>query len=391
MGIGSALGGQLTAIRETTWATALTPTRGLEIDDETIDYKKNTKQADGIRAGGRVGRSIRRVPTTVGAAGDINCAVPSRGFGLWLESALGGTTTVTAGTNTTLGALSAVGAVTVTTAASVVVGDILTIDSAGTQPEIRAVLANPGTTPTIAALTYPHSNGVAVLVNGGSSQFVQKHTYADGGALKSLTAQKGVVQLGGTVVPYTFNGLKVTKFDLSCKADDILMTKIGTDAQNATTATGLATATYTATSNVFSFVSGQIAVDGVVCAEVVDFTLSVDNKLKTALDHLSAGGLKAEQIQGDFAAITGTFTVDYYTSVFTTKFFSDASASIVLLFSSGTTEAISITLPAVKYDDASPNLKNGDTVQFPVSFVALDPGTGVVPLAINLVCADSAV
>jgi hypothetical protein len=391
MTIGSALGGQLTIARETTWAVPATATRGVEITDETIDYKKNTKQADGIRAGGRVSRAIRRVPTTVGAAGDVDMAVPSRGFGLWLESALGGTTPVTPGSATTLGALSVVGAVVVTTGAAVALGDVLTIDSAGATPEVRVVLATPGLTPTVAALTYAHANGATVLVNGGAAAFVQKHTYADGASLKSLTVQKGVTQLGGTVVPYTFNGCKVATLTLSCKADDLVTAKVAVDAQNATTATALATAAYTATSDVFSFISGYLAVDGVICAEVVDFSLVIDNKLKTALNHLSSGGLKAEQIQGDFAPISGSMTVDFYDSVFVSKFFSDATASLVLCFSSGLSEAIAITLPSVKYDDASPNLKGGDTVQYSVDYVALDPGTGVPALGINLVSADSAV
>lgn len=393
MALGSGLGGQLTAVAEGSFGTFVSPTRGLEFQSETLDYKVNHKTSFGLAAGLIYPRDTRDVITTVGGAGDIVADVLSRGMGIYFNSLMGVSSGPTSGTNTSLAALSAVNATTVTLAASVALGDVLTIDSAGVF-ETRVVLANAGTTPTIAALNYPHANAAVVLVNGGTSGFVQKHTPGDTLG-KSLSIQKGVPQLGGGVIPYSFTGSKVDALELSIKLDDVLNGKWTIDAQNVVTSQGLATASYTLPNNVFGYQGGHIVSDGVITAEVVDYTQKIENKSRTNLYHLNATGLKSQQIRAGEGMASGTLTVDHYTSQFVTKFFSRATATMVLCFGTTTPgEALVVTCPAIKYDDASPNLNGADIAQYPVPFSCYTPTTAYAgvsaPIQITYVNADAA-
>src|SRR4051812_48051107 len=102
MGIGSGLGGQLTSIPEGTYGTYLAPTRGLEITDETLDYKVNHKTSFALGSGLIFARDTRDVITTTEGGGDIEAPIPSRGFGTYLNSLMGAVTGPVAGTNTTL-------------------------------------------------------------------------------------------------------------------------------------------------------------------------------------------------------------------------------------------------------------------------------------------------
>lgn len=90
MPIGSGIGSQLGASTEVTYATSVTPARFFEFDSESIAYDKTPAQGRGLRAGGQVVRSNRRVVTMIGGKGDVSMDVPSKGFGFWLSLALGG-------------------------------------------------------------------------------------------------------------------------------------------------------------------------------------------------------------------------------------------------------------------------------------------------------------
>jgi hypothetical protein len=84
---------------ESTYGTAVTPTRFLEFVDESLNFNKSVKQGQGLRVGARVGRSARRVVTTVEAAGDVQLEAFSKGLGLLFQAMLGsGSSALVSGT-----------------------------------------------------------------------------------------------------------------------------------------------------------------------------------------------------------------------------------------------------------------------------------------------------
>jgi hypothetical protein len=398
MAIGSGLGGQLTFVAESTFGTYVSATRGIEITNDTIAYQKNRKESFALRAGGIFTRSTRSAVTTTGANGDINLDVPSRNMGLFFQSLMGPTVTPTAGSNTTLSSGGTVGSTSIVLGATVNPGDVLTIDSAGTAPETRVNLAgSASTTATIAALNSAHTNGVTVLVNGGSSGFVQKHTPGDTLG-KSLSIQRGLPKAGGTVVAWTATGCHVDAMELSIKTDDLLKCKMTVDAQNLQTPVqggpALATASYTTPVDVFSFQSGQVIIDGAMAASVIDYTQKIETKGNLNRYYLNATGLKAEQIRNAEGMADGTLTLDYVDDVIPTKFFNDNTATLVMTFQAGVGEALVVTCPAIRWLTAPVQLPGPQILQYPVTFRCYDPGSTVfgtsAPIQITYVNADSA-
>lgn len=89
MAYGAGIGAQLGIKTEVTFNTGVTVDRWYEFTSESIKYNKNTTQGMGLRAGGVVPRSQRRVVTTFDASGDIDLDLPTRGLGLLLGHAMG--------------------------------------------------------------------------------------------------------------------------------------------------------------------------------------------------------------------------------------------------------------------------------------------------------------
>jgi hypothetical protein len=97
--------------------------------------------------------------------------------------------------------------------------------------------------------------GTSTLVSG--STFQQLFTLAD--SPSSLTIQKGLPEVGGTVDAYTFLGCMFDSWEFDFANDDIPMIKGTINAGDLTTATGYAAPSYAATPNLFGFQNLTIA------------------------------------------------------------------------------------------------------------------------------------
>jgi hypothetical protein len=297
MAIGSGIGSQLGIATETTFNTPVAVSTFYEFTNENINYHKNISVGLGLRAGGQVARSGRRVVTTSDATGDINLDLPTKGLGLLLSYAMGGT---------------------VQTSGTYTLGDV----------------------------------------------------YG-----KSFTAQVGVPQYGGTVTPKTIAGCKISSFEISAAQSAIATGRFTIDGASFTTATSLATASFPSNNSVFHFAQGAITVDGSSVANIKDFTLSVDNVLKTDRFNLGSAGIKAEQIINGFRAITGSLTAEFTDTTLLAKFLADTSAALVLTFSGPSSSVLSITLPAVKFDGEAPQVGGPEVIDINFTFQAYDNGT----------------
>lgn len=89
MAIGSGIGSSFGIATETTFNTGVTVSRFYEFNSESTNYNKNVSVGMGLRAGGQVPRSQRRVVTTFDATGSLVLDLPTRGLGLLLAHGLG--------------------------------------------------------------------------------------------------------------------------------------------------------------------------------------------------------------------------------------------------------------------------------------------------------------
>jgi hypothetical protein len=313
MAIGSGIGSQLGIATETTFNTPVTVTRFYEFTNESLNYNKTTSVGLGLRAGGQLPRSQRRVVTTSDATGDIMLDLPTSGLGLILAHAM-------------------------------------------------------GSFPTKAA---------------GSFTFTLGDVYS-----RSFTAQVGVPQYGGTVTPKTIGGCKISSFELAVSNAGIATGRFSVDGTSFTTATSLATASYSASTNLFHFAQGAVTVDGSAVANIKDFTLTVDNSLKTDRYNLGSSGIKATQVINGFRKISGTVTAEFTDTTLLAKFLADTTTALGLTFTSGG-DSLAITVSAVKFDGSAPQVGGPEVIDVSFNFEGYDNGTDA-PLTIVYTTADAA-
>jgi hypothetical protein len=122
----------------------------------------------------------------------------------------------------------------------------------------------------------------AVATTGPAETTVYTHTGTEGNLLgKSLTMQLNrPFHPTGTNQPFLYKGGKITDWELSNSVDENLMLKLGLDFQQVDTVTALATASYPATMDNFTWAGGVVEIGG-SSYDITEFALKVDNGLKT--------------------------------------------------------------------------------------------------------------
>jgi hypothetical protein len=324
MAVGSGIGSQLGIATETTYNTAVTVARFYEFTSESINYNKKTVDGLGLRAGGLLPRSQRRVVTTFDTTGDIMLDLPTNGLGLLLAHATGSfpsPTTVTTGVYSYAFTL----------------GDV-----------------------------YGHS----------------------------FTAQVGVPEYTGTVVPKTISGGKISGWELAVAAGGLATGKFTVDGAGFTTTTSLATASYPLNGSIFHFAEGAITVNGTSVANVKDFTLTVDNVLKVDRYNLGSGGAKQEQIINGFRKITGKLTAEFIDLNLFNAYLGDTQTALSLTFTGATIagsykQTLQITVSAVHFDADTPKVPGPGVIDLAMTFTAYDDGSDA-PLTITYQTSDSA-
>lgn len=321
---------------ESTFKTGVTPTRWVEFIDESLDWKKGTKQGQGLRVGSRVARSGRRVNPTADGGGDVSIECASKGLGLIWQWLLGGTST---------------------------------------------------------------SN----LVSG--TTFQQVHILGE--SASSMTIQKGIVEAGGTVDPYTFLGNMPESFEFDFPNGDIATLKFTDDAADLTTATAYTSPSYAAEPvNLFHFANGSISTGALTAptttvmgsgatptANIRGGTIQVSNSLMTDRQNFGAGGRKAKQLRG-LRVITGTLQIEYDSTGYRDMVINDTPMNLIVNFTGGAlstgTEQLQVIVPEIKFDSELPKANGTDLVVQSMAFTGLDNLTAAQPLWVTCRTADAA-
>lgn len=217
-----------------------------------------------------------------------------------------------------------------------------------------------------------------------------------------LTLQYGAPQANAaaTVTPFTVSGAKITSWELSNSAQDILKLKATFIGQNVVTSTSLATASYPTASNIFYFKQGSLNIGGSPYLAFRDFTLTGDNGLSDDRFYFGNNGLLAEPIRKDFTKLTFAGTADFIDTTLSSAYAADTELSIVLTFGGAglskqlvTTyyEQLTITLNGVRVNGDVPTIAGPDLLSIPFSADIVTPIAGGTPITISQVTLDAAV
>jgi hypothetical protein len=309
----------LTFVNEATYKTYVAPTKGLEPTDHSFNWNKQVKQGQGLRVGGRVARSARRVVPAADGGGDFTVEMLSKGMGRLWEAALGtGTSTVVSGA---------------TYQQLFTLGDTpnsLTIQTG--QPEVGG---------TVDAYSWLGCMVDSFEINFPNADIVTAKFTIDAG---DLSTAQGYVAPAGTYPssPNLFhfgNGTITT----------------GTVTVPTTTVLGSST---TATANIRSA------------------TVQVNNNLRDDRYNYGGAGRKVKPTVG-LREITGTLEIEYDSTTYRDLIVSDAALTGVVLQSTGGSlstglETFQVMLPAVKLDGDFPKPNGTDLVVQSVKFTCLD-------------------
>ncbi len=234
-----------------------------------------------------------------------------------------------------------------------------------------------------------------------SATWRQIHLHGDNTGLSS-TLQGGFAEsYTGTVRPYTYNGCKVTDWELACTMDDLLKLNLTFDAWNWTTSTGLAAASYLTALEEFHFAeltvtiggtattsSGRTTVaSGVTLKGVRGVSLKGQNAMRVDRRVAGNAGIKSEQIINNFMPITGSLDVEFADRTQLMDI-ADSGAATVLVFTwTGTTNDGSGNFPVVRVihpqaiiEPSQPQTNGPDIVNGPVNFTAYEDNANSNPM-----------
>jgi hypothetical protein len=144
---------------------------------------------------------------------------------------------------------------------------------------------------------------------------------------KSATIQAGKPEPGSTVRAHTFAGCKIISWELAVSDNDKCRLTMDFDAASESTATALASASYVAAAEVFSFAdcnlvnlggtastaSGEVSIAGGAALTTIATGLSLKGNTPMATERYGLGnaGIKAQPLENDTPVITGSLTAEY--------------------------------------------------------------------------------
>jgi hypothetical protein len=327
-------------VKEPSYGTTTTPTHFPEFLSESLEWKRTDVQGHGFRQGSRTPRVERNYTGKNYGEGDIEVECVAKGIGIFFEALLGASTST--------------------------------------------------------ALTAP--------------AYQQNFTMATSDPFNSYTIQKGVPLVGGAVQQHTFSGAVCTKGDLTSAQGEIVKLKTSWNAQKIDTTTAYTAPSYIASNELFTFTEGAITIGGSVTApttttlatggtsvgDVVDFSLSLDNKLNVDGYTYGGGGKQSRRPTLGEAAITGKITAEFDSTTYRDAYLNQTSLNLVLTFTSTTQLAsgifntLQVYIPTLRLDGDIPNATNG-VVRQSMGFRGLDNGSGVSPITVCLRTLDTAV
>jgi hypothetical protein len=250
------------------------------------------------------------------------------------------------------------------------------------------------------------SAGVPVQI---AATTAYKQIHVPGGLVgKGLTVQVGRPEPSGTVRAHTYTGCKVTSWEFKLSSDGTLVLALEFDGWDESTATALATASFPAGVEVFSFqqavlklggtpstASGEMSVSGgtAVSTIVTEISIKGDNPLAVERYGIGQTGVKKEQLENDFPTLTGSLSAEFNRTELYDLLKNNTTVAVELtltgaLIASGNNYLISFILPACKIKEAAPSVEGPDIVQMTTSFEGYDNEVDA-PIQIKIVSTDT--
>ncbi len=232
-----------------------------------------------------------------------------------------------------------------------------------------------------------------------------------GGSLngESLTVQVGRPEVGGTIVPFSFLGCKVSDWQLEVQSGQQGSLSLTVDGANENVVETYVAPSYVA-SDMLHFgeaallIGGTVTTTGGIATVTGNTSLAVvkschvkgTNAMDTSRFFLGASGQKSEPIANAFRVLSGQMDVEFenLTDVYN-AFSGDTPVSLLLTFTGpaiGTgvnRSKVEVLIPCVYFEDGDPTVDGPQILHTQVNFTGLDDGTDP-PIQITTTSLDAA-
>jgi hypothetical protein len=221
---------------------------------------------------------------------------------------------------------------------------------------------------------------------GGTAEY--KHTFTpdtSGGQGVSATVQIGRPDVGGTVRPFTFEGGKVTKWEIAIDRTGVMMLTLTWDFENVLTATALATPSYASGRQQFIWTNASATLGG-NATFLRSLTLSGERAFDLERTGLSVP-TKKEPILNGISNVMGAAEGEFESLTNYNAFIAGTQQALVITATTGTSlipttanpYKIVITVAACDLvAPGTPKVGGPEILTMPLNFRGLDNGTDAV-------------
>ncbi len=202
------------------------------------------------------------------------------------------------------------------------------------------------------------------------------HTFWPASPSVSFTTQIGRPVVYGTVVPFTYEGCKITSWQLGAAAGEIPTWGMSIVAKEERRSTALASASYASNIRPWRFQDLSLSVMG-VSTPVKGFTIGGENSL--AVDRRFLGStVIAEPLRADLAAYTGELRLEWGNpsgrgTLNYEAFIGGTTGTLLATMTSGTMYG---TITAnIRFDGTTPNVAGRGILEHTIPFKAMSAGS----------------
>jgi hypothetical protein len=216
----------------------------------------------------------------------------------------------------------------------------------------------------------------AVSISGTAPCYV--HTYTIGDLPTSLTVQIGKPDNSGTVWPYNYLGCRVTSWEMSLKAGELLECKWSLAGQSENLTAPVLGTWEDPAGYLISF-SGATLTAGGTEVDVLDWSLKGDNKLAADRFRVRGAATPKQPLENGFRVYSGSLTADFESLVQYEHYTGADELSLVLNFvgapiPGGTTgQNFGLTITQhIRYDGETPKVAGPELLTQPITYTVVD-------------------
>lgn len=230
-----------------------------------------------------------------------------------------------------------------------------------------------------------HGNTVTPVQQGATTAYLQTHNLT-GDPTKSVTAQVGKPDVGGTVRPFEYTGSMISGFTLSCDVDGWLTFNMTCDSADEDTGQTLATPSYATNLAGFNFQQCVVTVNSIVQNDTTGAlarSMSLDLSLPRANERfgLRSTATKLKPILNDYTPGSGSLGMEFKALTQYALYTAGTKVPIVFAFTgsdlAGTAifYSLTITIASAQFTGSTPVVGGPDILAIDAPFQILDDGT----------------